>query len=149
MMQAAAQALKPRLPGPEVTPEQLRERSWWSGPELFVVIDDYDLLSSGGGSPLSPLMEMLPHGADIGFHLILARSAGGFSRAMGEPVLRMLIDANTPSMVLSCPPSEGVLFGSLRPQRLPPGRALRFDRRDPVKVQLALDPETEEAAARD
>ncbi|WP_191268064.1 type VII secretion protein EccCa [Nocardiopsis terrae] len=149
MMQAAAQALKPRLPGPEVTPEQLRERSWWNGPELFVVIDDYDLLSSGGGGgPLTPLMDMLPQGADIGLHLILARGAGGFSRAMGEPALRMLIDANTPSMVLSCPPSEGVLFGSLRPQRLPPGRALRFDRRDPVKVQLALDPETEEAAAR-
>ncbi|WP_017574390.1 type VII secretion protein EccC [Nocardiopsis kunsanensis] len=149
MMQAAAQALKPRLPGPEVTPEELRDRSWWSGPELFVIIDDYDLLSTGNsGGPLAPLAEMLTQGTDIGFHLVLARGAGGFSRAMGEPVLRKLIDANTPSMVLSCPPSEGVLFGSLRPQRLPPGRALRFDRRDPVKVQLALDPETEEAEDR-
>lgn len=144
MMKAAAQALQPRLPGPEVTPEELRERSWWTGPELFVIIDDYDLLATGGSGPLAPLTEMLTQGADIGFHLILARGAGGFSRAMGEPVLRKLIDANTPSMVLSCPPSEGILFGALRPQRLPPGRALRFDRRDPVKVQLALDPETEE-----
>ena len=114
-----------------------------------MIIDDYDLLSTGSsGGPLAPLAEMLTQGTDIGFHLVLARGAGGFSRAMGEPVLRKLIDANTPSMVLSCPPSEGVLFGSLRPQRLPPGRALRFDRRDPVKVQLALDPETEEAEDR-
>ena len=148
MMGAAAQALKPRLPGPEVTPEELRNRSWWTGPELFVVIDDYDLLGAGGGGPLAPVMDMLPQGADIGFHLILARGAGGISRAMGDPALRMLIDSNTPSMVLSVPPSEGVLFGSLRPERLPPGRALRFDRRDPVKVQLALDPGTEEEADR-
>ncbi|WP_017558258.1 type VII secretion protein EccC [Nocardiopsis baichengensis] len=148
MMNAAAQALKPRLPGPEVTPEELRARSWWTGPELFVVIDDYDLLGTGGPGPLAPLLDMLPLGADIGLHLILARGAGGFSRAMGEPALRMLIDANTPSIVLSCPPSEGVLFGSLRPRTLPPGRALRLDRRDPVQVHLALDPETEEAARR-
>ncbi|WP_017591955.1 type VII secretion protein EccC [Nocardiopsis potens] len=148
MMKAAAQALQPRLPGPEVTPEQLRARSWWTGPELFVVIDDYDLLGTGGAGPLTPLLDMLPLGADIGLHLILARGAGGFSRAMGEPALRMLIDANTPSIVLSCPPSEGVLFGSLRPRTLPPGRALRLDRRDPVQIQLALAPETEEAARR-
>src|SRR5690606_19881240 len=128
------------------TPEQLRARSWWNGPELFVVIDDYDLLGTGGAGPLTPLLDMLPLGADIGLHLILARGAGGFSRAMGEPALRMLIDANTPSIVLSCPPSEGILFGSLRPRTLPPGRALRLDRRDPVQIQLAIAPETEEAA---
>src|SRR5262249_16183923 len=30
-----------RLPGPDVTPEQLRTRSWWTGPECFVLVDDY------------------------------------------------------------------------------------------------------------
>ena len=41
-----AQYLQSRLPGPDVTPEQLRNRSWWTGAEVFVVIDDYDLVST-------------------------------------------------------------------------------------------------------
>lgn len=35
-----ATTLKPRLPGPEITPAQLAARSWWSGPDIYVVIDD-------------------------------------------------------------------------------------------------------------
>ncbi len=36
-----------RLPGPDVTPQQLRDRSWWTGPELYVLVDDYDLVATG------------------------------------------------------------------------------------------------------
>ena len=41
-----------RRPGPDVTPEQLRDRSWWTGPECFVLVDDYDLVTTGGTNPL-------------------------------------------------------------------------------------------------
>ncbi len=139
MMGAAANAMKARLPGPDITPERLRLRDWWTGPELFIIIDDYDLASSGSGSNLlAPIMEMLPQAADIGMHLILARAAGGFSRAAAEPAIRSLIDSNTPSIMLSSPPSEGVLFGSVRARRMSPGRALWISRRDPIPVQLAI-----------
>ena len=33
-------------------PQQLRDRSWWTGPELFVLVDDYDLVASGPTNPL-------------------------------------------------------------------------------------------------
>ena len=36
--------LEGRIPGPDVTPDQLRNRSWWTGAEVFVVVDDYDLV---------------------------------------------------------------------------------------------------------
>ena len=36
--------LESRIPGPDVTPDQLRTRSWWKGAEVYVVIDDYDLV---------------------------------------------------------------------------------------------------------
>ena len=36
--------LRGRLPGPDVTPDQLRSRSWWTGAEVFVLVDDYDLV---------------------------------------------------------------------------------------------------------
>ena len=80
-------ALAGRLPPPDLPLAQLRSRSWWSGSEVYVVVDDYDLVASGpGGGPLGSLLELLPQAADIGFHLILARSAGGAGRAMFDPV---------------------------------------------------------------
>jgi PiT family inorganic phosphate transporter len=30
--------LRTRLPGPDLTQRQLRERSWWSGPEAWVIV---------------------------------------------------------------------------------------------------------------
>ena len=35
-----ASYLEGRIPGPDVTPDQLRNRSWWTGAEVFVVVDD-------------------------------------------------------------------------------------------------------------
>src|SRR5262249_40466607 len=46
-----AQVMQDRLPGPEVTAEQLRNRSWWRGPELYVLVDDYDLVVTAAGNP--------------------------------------------------------------------------------------------------
>ncbi|MEU0491503.1 type VII secretion protein EccCa [Nocardiopsis sp. NPDC006139] len=138
MMQAAAQAMQVRMPGPEITPDRIRLRDWWNGPELFVIVDDFELVAGSGSSPMAPLAPMLAQGAEIGMHVILVHAAGGFGRASGEPFIRSLIDLNTPSIMLSSPPSEGMLFGSIRARRMPPGRALWISRRDPVEVQLAL-----------
>ncbi|MDT0347888.1 FtsK/SpoIIIE domain-containing protein, partial [Streptomyces litchfieldiae] len=41
-----AEGLKKRLPGTDVTPEQLRDRSWWTGPEIYLLVDDYDLVAT-------------------------------------------------------------------------------------------------------
>ena len=45
--------LESRIPGPDVTPEQLRNRSWWTGAEVFVVVDDYDLVATQQTSPVA------------------------------------------------------------------------------------------------
>jgi hypothetical protein len=44
-------ALNTRLPPPDLTPDQLRSRSWWSGSDLFLIVDDYDLVA---GTPVRP-----------------------------------------------------------------------------------------------
>ncbi|MDX3849472.1 type VII secretion protein EccCa [Streptomyces sp. AK02-01A] len=140
MIAAAADAIKARVPGPEITPDRLRERDWWTGPRVFLVVDDYDLLGTGGygPSPFEPILEYLNQGAEIGLHLIVARAAGGAGRAMSDPLLRRLIEANTPSVLLSCPPSEGVLFGDVKPREFPPGRGYWISRRRKTQVQTAL-----------
>nr|WP_318784624.1 type VII secretion protein EccCa [Actinomadura algeriensis] len=137
LAEVAAQIRK-RLPGPEATPRQLRERSWWRGLEMFVVVDDLDLLGAGGGAgPLGPLLEFVPQGADLGLHLIVARRTGGAARALYEPVLQSLTEMSTPGMLFSGDRLEGRLAGGVASRRLPEGRALLARRGvPPEQVQV-------------
>ncbi|GFG51978.1 type VII secretion protein EccC [Mycolicibacterium agri] len=115
--------LAARMPGAEVTQQQLRERSWWSGPELYVVIDDYDLVATANGTnPLAPLLDYLPYAKDLGLHIVVARRSGGAARALFDPVLSRLRDLGCMGLMMSASPDEGVLLGSVRPSPLPPGR---------------------------
>ncbi|MFG3342862.1 type VII secretion protein EccCa [Glycomyces sp. NPDC048151] len=133
-----AEALKKRLPGPDVTPRQLRERSWWAGPEVFVVVDDYDLVVTSAGNPLAPLTELAAHGADLGLHLILARRTGGAGRAVYEPLMRQLCDMSSPGLLFSGDRLEGRLINGTASRQLPPGRALLARRgQTPDLVQIA------------
>jgi S-DNA-T family DNA segregation ATPase FtsK/SpoIIIE len=141
-----AEALRRRLPGPEVTARQLRERSWWSGPEVYLLVDDYDLVATGGGAPhpLLALSEFLPQAKDVGLHVVLARRCGGAGRALFDPVLGRLRELGAPGLVLSGSPDEGALVESVRPSPAPPGRGTLVDRRRGARrVQLAWLPEAD------
>ncbi len=143
-----ADSLRRRLPGPDVTPRQLRDRSWWSAPEVYVLVDDYDLVAPGGGAPhpLLPLVEFLPQAKDVGLHLIIARRSGGAGRALFDPVIGRLRELATPGLVMNGSPDEGALVGSVKPASLPPGRALLVDRRRGARrIQLAWLPPDEGA----
>ena len=130
--------LAQRMPGPEVTSEQLRARSWWSGREILVVVDDYDLVTGSAGNPLTPLTEYLPQGRDLGLHLVTARRTGGASRAMFESVTQALTDLAGPGLLFSGDRTEGRLVAGVSSLRLPPGRALLARRGvPPEQVQIA------------
>jgi DNA segregation ATPase FtsK/SpoIIIE, S-DNA-T family len=132
----AVAGLRPRLPGPDVTAERLRRRDWWTGPRLFVLIDDYDLVA-GLDNPLLPLIPFLPQGSDIGFHLVLTRGAANVLRMAMDPLIRRLQETNSPDVALSCPPGEGPLLGGVKARHLPPGRALLCTRRGSRLIQTA------------
>ena len=130
--------LEQRIPGPDVTPEQLRNRSWWQGAEVFVVVDDYDLVATQQSSPLAPLQPLLAQARDVGLHVVVARRSGGASRALYEPVIQTLRDLAMPGLLLSGSPDEGPLLGTLRPTPLPPGRGRLVTRDRGVEtVQVA------------
>ncbi|MGA9871143.1 MAG: type VII secretion protein EccCa [Rhodococcus sp. (in: high G+C Gram-positive bacteria)] len=140
MMAELAGKLDERMPGADVTAQQLRERSWWSGPEIFVVVDDYDLVATPSGNPLAVLADYLPHARDIGLHLVLARRSGGASRTMYDQVISRMRDLVSPGLVMSGSRDEGNLIGSVKPRPLPPGRGTLVDRRGQLLVQLAWSP---------
>jgi S-DNA-T family DNA segregation ATPase FtsK/SpoIIIE len=143
MMPSIREAIAERLPGPNVTQDQLRNRSWWRGPELYVVIDDYDLVALPGNNPVSALLELLPQARDVGLHLIIARRVGGASRAMFEPVIQRMRELDSPGLLMSGNREEGPIFGNLRPSPQPPGRGTLVRRSDGRHlIQVAwVDPE--------
>ncbi|WP_251075628.1 type VII secretion protein EccCa [Streptomyces sp. ISL-12] len=139
LIEGAAQAVRGRLPGEDVSPARMKLCDWWTGPRLFVLIDDYDMIGSGPMTqPFAPLLDQLALGWEVGLHIVAARSSAGAGRGLGEPMLRKLQELNTPALLMSCPPSEGFLFGSVKGRELIPGRALRIARRKSVQVQTPL-----------
>lgn len=114
--------LKERLPGPDVTPRQLRQRSWWKGLDLYIVVDDMDMLGSRT-SPLAPLAPYVTQGSDLGLHLIIARRSGGAARSLYESVLQAVTDMASPGVLFSGDRREGRLAHGVPSRELPVGRA--------------------------
>ena len=130
--------LRARMPGDDVTQLQLRTRSWWSGPEIYVVVDDYDLVATATDNPLTPLLDFLPHAKDLGLHVVVARRSGGAARAMFDPILARLRDMGAVGLMMSAGPDEGIVLGSVRPSPLPPGRGTLITRAQPDQlIQVA------------
>jgi S-DNA-T family DNA segregation ATPase FtsK/SpoIIIE len=145
-----AASLRNRLPGAEVSARELRDRSWWTGPEVYLLVDDYDLVAPAGAAtvnPLLPLAEFLPQAKDVGLHVVVTRRSGGAGRAVFDPLLGRLRELAVPGLVMNGNPDEGALVGTVKPQPLPPGRAILVDRRrGSRRVQLGwLPPEPEPA----
>jgi S-DNA-T family DNA segregation ATPase FtsK/SpoIIIE len=133
--------LRGRVPMSNVTSMQLRTRSWWSGPEIYVLIDDYDLVATDRGNPLMPLLEFLPQAEDLGLHVVLARRSGGAARAMFERLLAGLRDAGCMALLMSGTPDEGLAIGSVRQSPMPPGRGTLITRQGDARlVQVAWSP---------
>ncbi|WP_328615609.1 type VII secretion protein EccCa [Amycolatopsis sp. NBC_00355] len=133
-------SLSPRVPDQSVTADRLKRRDWWTGPRLFLVVDDYQLLTGGMGSPLEPLLSLLAQGAYIGMHLIVARSTSGAMRALSDPVIRRMWELGSPGVVFSYPKEEGKFLGEAAPRKLPAGRAQVVTRRGVKLVQTGFVP---------
>ncbi|MFE5641019.1 type VII secretion protein EccCb, partial [Streptomyces sp. NPDC056543] len=128
-MEALAGVFSRRQPPQDVTPQQLRDRSWWSGPQVFIVVDDYDLVATSSGNPLAALAEYLPFARDTGVRFIIARNSAGASRSMYESFMQRIKELGAQGVVLSGDPNEGDLLGSARPRPMPAGRGFFVGRR--------------------
>ena len=122
MVEHLERILDERMPGPDVTPAQLRSRSWWSGPRIHLLVDDLDLVITGAGNPLQPLARFLPHARDIGLSVVLARRSAGASRVLYDPFVGRIRDLGGAGLIMSGSREEGPLLGGVRPGPLPAGR---------------------------
>lgn len=137
MMGELAAALAGREPPPGLSAEELLSRSWWSGPEIFLIVDEIQQLPPGFDSPLHKAVPFVNRAADVGLHVIVTRTFGGWSSAGSDPMLRALHQANAPLLVMDADPDEGFIRGKMKGGPLPRGRGLLMAEDTGVFVQVA------------
>lgn len=127
----------PTKDDPQLSTQQWRDRTWYQGPEVFVLIDAQAMRPNGVkgmlNAPAWPtvLARLIEDRDDLGLHVYVAGSAPGFSAArLNDPLYRSL--ANVPTLLLSGPAGEGVVW---------PGSGIRFQNRPAGRGQL-VDPLT-------
>jgi S-DNA-T family DNA segregation ATPase FtsK/SpoIIIE len=116
-----------------------------AGPGILLVVDDYDLVAGVSGNPLSPLVDRIAQGRDLGFHLVLARRVGGAARASFEPMFQRVRELGTQGLILSGDPGEGPVLGSTKATVRSPGRGTWVSRGRATEIQVVR----REAAALD
>jgi S-DNA-T family DNA segregation ATPase FtsK/SpoIIIE len=126
-VQQVVEKLKERIPPPGITPAQLKARDWWEGTEIYVVVDDYDLIVG-------------PQAREVGLHMVLARRVAGMVRTgMSDTLTARIRDMGCGGLILSGDPREGVVLGDERAAQRPPGRGVLVRRGQPNRlIQTAL-----------
>ncbi|MBJ7340413.1 type VII secretion protein EccCb [Mycolicibacterium sp.] len=148
-IKALAINLKKRLPTPELTTAQLRSRSWWTGPDIVLLVDDWHMIVAASGmiSPMAPLAPLLPAAADIGLHIIVTCQMSQAHRATMDKFVGAAFGAGSPTIFLSGEKAE-FPTSEFKLKRRPPGQALLVSPDGKEVIQAAyVDPPEEEVFA--
>ncbi|OBI21795.1 type VII secretion protein EccCb [Mycobacterium sp. E2462] len=123
-IKALAFNLTKRLPPADLTTAQLRSRSWWTGFDVVLLVDDWHMIvaASGGMPPMAPLAPLLPAATDIGLHLIVTCQMSYAYKATMDKFVGAAYGAGSPTLFLSGDKQD---FPSRETQvkRRPPGQA--------------------------
>jgi type VII secretion protein EccCb len=148
-IKALATNLKKRLPPPDLTTSQLRARSWWTGPDVVLLVDDWHMIVAAGGMvpPMAPLAPLLPAAADIGLHIVVTCQMSQAHRATMDKFVGAAYGAGSPTMFLSGEKTE-FPTSEFKLKRRPPGQALLVSPDGKEIIQAAyVDPPEEEVFA--
>ena len=103
-------------------------KKFWSGPEIFVVIDDAGIWPVMD-NPLAALAMHVEQARDTGLHVLAATAVANWNQvAIGSSLLGKMRASLTPTLILDGRRDAGKIVGDLvaEPQR--PGKALYFTR---------------------
>lgn len=127
-VRAVVAELDTRQPPPGTTQEEMMTKKFWSGPEIFVVIDDAGIWPVMD-NPLAPLAMHIEGARDTGLHVLAGTAIANWNQvAIGSSLLGKMRGALTPTLILDGRRDAGKIVGDLvaEPQR--PGKALYFTR---------------------
>ncbi|MGH3676758.1 MAG: type VII secretion protein EccCb [Mycobacterium sp.] len=127
-IRALVAELDNRQPPPGTTQQEMMTKKFWSGPEIFVAIDDAGVWPTMD----NPLMALGPHieGArDTGLHVFAATAVANWNQvAIGSSLLGKLRASLAPTLILDGRREAGKIVADIvaEPQR--PGKAAFFTR---------------------
>ncbi|WP_273735428.1 type VII secretion protein EccCa [Mycolicibacterium septicum] len=111
-----------RLPEAGLSVEDSVTRTW-SGPEIFLIVNDAERLPAGYDAPLRELEQAANAASDVGLRVIYSRRFGGWSNAERmDPLVGVMKQANAPLLVMDSDTDEGPVRGRWRGHPMPPGR---------------------------
>ncbi|GBE64018.1 ESX-1 secretion system protein EccCb1 [Mycobacterium sp. MFM001] len=147
-VKALAEILRKRLPPPDLTTAQLRSRSWWSGPDIVLLVDDWHMIVAAGGAipPMAPLGPLLPASADIGLHIIVTCQMSHAHRATMDKFVGAAFGAGSPTLFLSGDKQE-YPSQEIKIKRRPPGQAFLVSPDGKEVIQAAYVDPPEEVSA--
>ncbi|ORW10394.1 type VII secretion protein EccCb [Mycobacterium kyorinense] len=147
-VKALAEILRKRLPPPDLTTAQLRSRSWWSGPDIVLLVDDWHMIVAAGGAipPMAPLGPLLPASADIGLHIVVTCQMSHAHRATMDKFVGAAFGAGSPTLFLSGDKQE-YPSQEIKVKRRPPGQAFLVSPDGKEVIQAAYVDPPEEVSA--
>lgn len=111
-----------RMPRAGLGVEESFERTW-TGPEIFLVIDDADRLPPGYDAPLAALRDAANAADDVGLHIVYSRLFGGWSSGpRNDPLLAAMLQANADLLVMDSDASEMYIRDKWKGHPMQPGR---------------------------
>ncbi len=122
-IKALAANLAKRLPPSDLTAAQLRARSWWTGPDIVLLVDDWHMIVAAGGliPPMAPLAPLLPAAADIGLHVVLTCQMSQAHKATMDRFVGPLYGSGSPTLFLSGDKQE-FPSSEIKLKKRPPGQ---------------------------
>ena len=148
-IKALAANLKKRLPPSDLTTTQLRSRSWWSGFDVVLVVDDWHMIvgAAGGMPPMAPLFPLMPAAPDIGLHIIVTCQMSQAYKATMDKFVGSAFGSGAPTMFLSGDKQE-FPSSEFKVKRRPPGQAFLVSAEGKEVIQAPyVDPPEEVFAA--
>ncbi len=134
---AICKELSTRMPQ-NVTDPNAAGGGHWTGPQIVLLVDDYDVLTAAGQAPLEEFAAYLPSARDVGLHVVLTRPVAGASRGMWDPVVALVRDTGASGLIMSGDRGEGQLISNVYARPEPVGRGTFVRRGSPNQhVQLA------------
>lgn len=124
-MADVAASLQKRSPTGALSAAERRQRSWWQGPEIFLLVDDYAMVHNAAPTAFAPLATHWGNAPQLGIHSIVACPISLATRIVSAAgsLPKQNNDAGGATLVMDGIRAEGPVLG-VRVEPRAPGRGV-------------------------
>jgi len=145
---AVATAMENRSPTATVSREERRNRSWWSGPEVFIFVDDYAMVYNGAQQAFAPIAPYWGNAHEMGVHTVVACPINIANRVLSpqSSLMKLNNDVSASTLIMNGIKENGPI-GTVRVEPRPPGRGVLLQAGTPEVIQTPVMAELEATTA--